>query len=69
MRPSGALLSREQLIPELGALLMAGFDTSSHTIAWVLFELATRPELQRAVRQELAAAGLLAFTGRYPGDW
>ena len=31
---SGLLLSREQLVPEIGALMMAGFDTSSHTIAW-----------------------------------
>lgn len=31
---AGQLLSREQLVPEIGALMMAGFDTSSHTVAW-----------------------------------
>jgi len=32
----GKPLSKEQLIPEIGAFILAGFDTSSHTIAWCL---------------------------------
>jgi cytochrome P450 len=36
LRPAGQPLSREQLIPEVGVLMVAGYDTSSHTIAWTL---------------------------------
>jgi cytochrome P450 len=32
----GKPLSKEQLLPEIGAFILAGFDTSSHTIAWCL---------------------------------
>jgi hypothetical protein len=34
--PAGRPLTKEQLLPEIGAFIMAGFDTSSHTIAWCL---------------------------------
>jgi hypothetical protein len=33
---AGQPLTREQLIPEVGVLMVAGYDTSSHTIAWTL---------------------------------
>ncbi len=56
---AGAWMTREQLVPEIGALLMAGFDTSSHTIAWCLFTLAAHPEVQDDVHRELASLGLL----------
>ncbi|GIL43618.1 hypothetical protein Vafri_1274 [Volvox africanus] len=56
---TGAPLSRDALVPEIGALMMAGFDTSSHSVAWVLFALAAHPEVQRRCRRELAARGLL----------
>jgi cytochrome P450 len=56
---AGKPLSRDALIPEIGALMMAGFDTSSHTIAWTLYALAVHPGLQADVREELARAGLL----------
>lgn len=32
----GLPLTKEQLLPEIGAFILAGFDTSSHTIAWCL---------------------------------
>lgn len=56
---TGQPLTREQLIPEIGAFMMAGFDTSSHTIAWCLFTIATHLEVQREVCRELKEAGLL----------
>jgi hypothetical protein len=34
--PADKPLSKEQLLPEIGAFILAGFDTSSHTIAWCL---------------------------------
>lgn len=57
---SGSPLSRDELVPEIGALMMAGFDTSSHSVAWVLFVLAEHPEIQERCHQELEAKGLLA---------
>jgi cytochrome P450 len=33
---AGKPLTKEQLLPEIGAFILAGFDTSSHTIAWCL---------------------------------
>ena len=33
---TGRPLTKEQLLPEIGAFVLAGFDTSSHTIAWCL---------------------------------
>jgi cytochrome P450 len=35
-RLQGKPLTKEQLLPEIGAFILAGFDTSSHTIAWCL---------------------------------
>jgi cytochrome P450 len=33
---AGKPLTKQQLLPEIGAFILAGFDTSSHTIAWCL---------------------------------
>jgi hypothetical protein len=46
-------------VPEIGALVMAGFDTSSHSIAWTLFTLATNAGVQARVHAELLDAGLM----------
>mmetsp|Transcript_38956 Transcript_38956/g.86652 ORF Transcript_38956/g.86652 Transcript_38956/m.86652 type:complete len:374 (+) Transcript_38956:2712-3833(+) len=43
--------------------MMAGFDTSSHTIAWCLYALATNPAVQDKVERELQRAGLLGENG------
>eukprot|EP00198_Chlamydomonas_reinhardtii_P014061 XP_001703398.1 cytochrome P450 [Chlamydomonas reinhardtii] len=60
---TGELLGRQGLVPEIGALMMAGFDTSSHSVAWALFALAANPEAQQRVRQELDGRGLLRRPG------
>eukprot|EP00877_Chromochloris_zofingiensis_P012409 jgi/Chrzof1/7421/Cz02g23030.t1 len=56
---TGKPLTKEQLLPEIGAFILAGFDTSSHTIAWCLFAIASHPEVQRRIKSELGSAGLL----------
>ncbi|MEW5316638.1 MAG: hypothetical protein WDW38_007996 [Sanguina aurantia] len=63
-RKTGKPYTREQLIPEIGALMMAGFDTSSHSVAWALFTIASLPHVQNEIHQELQEAGLLGKTGR-----
>jgi hypothetical protein len=55
----GRPLPRERLLPEIGAFVLAGFDTSSHTIAWCLFNVAAHLEVQARIKSELGSAGLL----------
>ncbi|MEW5304795.1 MAG: hypothetical protein WDW36_007381 [Sanguina aurantia] len=64
-RKTGKPYTREQLIPEIGALMMAGFDTSSHSVAWALFTIASLPHVQHQIHQELQEAGLLGKAGTH----
>eukprot|EP00878_Enallax_costatus_P021128 GHUV01022361.1.p2 GENE.GHUV01022361.1~~GHUV01022361.1.p2 ORF type:complete len:173 (-),score=44.20 GHUV01022361.1:563-1081(-) len=57
--PADKPLTKEQLLPEIGAFILAGFDTSSHTIAWCLFNIAAHPDVQMKIKNELSATGLL----------
>uniref|UniRef100_A0A0A1X4M2 Probable cytochrome P450 6t1 n=1 Tax=Zeugodacus cucurbitae TaxID=28588 RepID=A0A0A1X4M2_ZEUCU len=43
-------------VAQAAFLLLAGFDTSSSTITFALYELAKRPELQQRLRAELRVA-------------
>lgn len=60
---TGKPLTKEQLLPEIGAFILAGFDTSSHTIAWCLFNVAAHPDVQLKIKNELSSVGLL-FQGQ-----
>ncbi|KAG2497951.1 hypothetical protein HYH03_004213 [Edaphochlamys debaryana] len=60
---TGELLTKPKLVPEIGALVMAGFDTSSHSVAWALFCLASHPQAQEEARRELASRGLAKEPG------
>jgi cytochrome P450 len=39
---------------------VAGFETTAHTIGWAFMLLATHPEAERMLAEELEAHGLLA---------
>lgn len=45
--------ARRQVVDNLMTLLIAGFETTSTTIAWLLYELARNPAIQIALRQEI----------------
>ena len=54
----GARLSREEVVQEVIGLMLAGHETSSNTLTWVLHLLARHPTAQAAVRAEVATLDL-----------
>jgi len=46
-------LSEEEVLAELNTLILAGFETTSTSMAWSLHELSVNPEVQTKLRQEL----------------
>uniref|UniRef100_A0A7S3VHT2 Cytochrome P450 n=1 Tax=Dunaliella tertiolecta TaxID=3047 RepID=A0A7S3VHT2_DUNTE len=59
---TGKKLTDAQLKAEVGILLIAGFETTAHSIAWTLMCLACHDEALQPVLQELDGLGLLAST-------
>lgn len=53
---TGATLSEDDIIDQVGTLFLAGHETSASTLCWALYLLACQPELQDEVRREIAAA-------------
>lgn len=50
---------------------MAGFESTAHSVAWALYEIARHPKVQQKLADELAGAGLLwqPGGGRREGGW
>lgn len=48
----------DELLGQTAMLLVAGHDTTAHTLAWTLFLLTQHPELQAALGREIDEAGL-----------
>jgi cytochrome P450 len=58
--------SDQEVAANVFTLLLAGEDTTSHTLAWTLWSLATRPEVQdRCAEEALAVLGDNVFPERY----
>ena len=53
---AGQPLTDGELRDELITLLVAGHETTATALSWALYWLATRPEVQQRLRQELQAA-------------
>ncbi|XP_017854246.2 probable cytochrome P450 6t1 [Drosophila busckii] len=54
--PESVVHKRDFFVAQASFLLLAGFDTSSSTITFALYELAKQPAIQERLRQELAEA-------------
>lgn len=53
---SDGLFTDEEIVGNVFAILLAGEDTTAHTLAWTLSLLARRPEVQRRMAAEAAVA-------------
>lgn len=56
---AGERLSDEQLQAEIGTMIMGGFETTAHTLAFTLFSISTNPTAEAAVVSELLDLGLI----------
>lgn len=59
---TGLGLTSDQLSHEVLAMIVAGYETSGNSIAWVFYQLAQHPDVQRQVQAEVDAV----LDGRAP---
>lgn len=57
---TGGPLDDKHLLPEVSTLFMAGFETTGHTAAWVVFSVSQHPEVEAKIVEELRQHDLLA---------
>ncbi|KAG6835177.1 hypothetical protein H0H93_004249, partial [Arthromyces matolae] len=48
-----ARLSEEEMLGVMRVLILAGHETTANTLSWALLELATRPDIQAKLREEI----------------
>ncbi|MYZ47924.1 cytochrome P450 [Propylenella binzhouense] len=53
---TGKRFSRRELVDEVGVLFLAGHETSASALAWALYLIAMRPDVQDRLHREAAAA-------------
>ncbi|KAK9816727.1 hypothetical protein WJX72_004273 [[Myrmecia] bisecta] len=57
---TGKPLADDRLLPEIGTLFLAGFETTGHTAAWILYLVSQHPDEEAKIVAELQQLGLLA---------
>ena len=63
----GGQLSEDRLASEIGIFFLAGFETTGHSGAWLLYLVSQHPEVEARICQELDEQGLLVTPDRpYP---
>lgn len=65
---AGEALSADQLKAEIGTMIMGGFETTAHTLAYTLMCICTKPQAEAAVLSELESLGLLMGPDKSPRD-
>ena len=61
---AGQLLSDNQLKAEIGTMIMGGFETTAHTLAFAIMCISSSPQAADAVKSELDKFGLLKSPSR-----
>jgi cytochrome P450 len=59
---SGQNFSRRELVDQIAVMFLAGHETSASSLAWALYLIAMRPDIQERMHAEAAAV----FAGRKP---
>ena len=59
---SGEKFSRSELVDQIAVMFLAGHETSASSLAWALYLIAMRPDIQARMHAEAAAV----FAGRKP---
>lgn len=54
-KDTGAPLTREEVIDQLGVFFLAGHETTASVLTWVFYILATNPDVRVRMRQEIEA--------------
>ena len=60
---TGEKVDDEQLQAEIGTFIMAGYETTAHTLSFTLHSIASNKEVQQNIHQELQRHGILDETG------
>ena len=65
---AGSPLSDGQIVAEIGTFLMGGLETTAHSLSYTLYCIATHPEVQAEILQELIQIKLIPKTGPRPSQ-
>ncbi|KAK9840093.1 hypothetical protein WJX74_003186 [Apatococcus lobatus] len=60
---TGLGLTDKQLQAEVGTFIMGGFETTAHTLSFTLFCIASNPDVEEKIAEELRDLGLLKADG------
>ncbi|KAL3150250.1 hypothetical protein ABBQ32_000104 [Trebouxia sp. C0010 RCD-2024] len=61
---TGGALSEDRLASEIGIFFLAGFETTGHSGAWLLYLVSQHPQVEANICQELDEQGLLVTPKR-----
>ena len=61
---TGGPLSEDRLVSEIGIFFLAGFETTGHSGAWLLYLVSQHPQVEAKICQELDQHGLLVTADR-----
>ncbi len=61
---AGGQLSEDRMASEIGIFFLAGFETTGHSGAWLLYLVSQHPEVEAKICQELDQHGLLVTAAR-----